>query len=105
MVCSGFLYVLEIGVNFICLGKYKKVIIVGVDKMLFVIDYIDCVICFIFVDGVVVFLLEFIIDYLGVIDFVLRIDGKGFFFLYMKVGGLVCLFFYFIVDNYMYYFY
>lgn len=73
--------------------------------MLLMVDYIECVICFIFGDGVVVFMVELIIEDLGIMDVILRIDGKGLFFFYMKVGGLVCFFFYFIVDNKMYYIY
>ena len=50
-VCSGFLYALETGANFIRSGKYKKVIVVGADKMSSVIDYTDRATCPIFGDG------------------------------------------------------
>ena len=51
-VCSGFLYAMETGANFIRSGKYKKIIIVGADKMSSVIDYTDRATCPIFGDGV-----------------------------------------------------
>ena len=89
-VCSGFLYALETGANFIRSGKYKKVIIVGADKMSSVIDYTDRATCPIFADGAAAFLLEPTTDHLGVIDSVLRTDGKGLPFLHMKAGGSVC---------------
>ena len=50
-VCSGFLYAMEAGANFIRSGKYKKVVIVGADKMSSVIDYTDRTTCPIFGDG------------------------------------------------------
>ena len=100
-VCSGFLYALETGANFIRSGKYKKVIIVGADKMSSVIDYTDRATCPIFADGAAAFLLEPTTDHLGVIDSVLRTDGKGLPFLHMKAGGSVCSPSYFSVDNHM----
>ena len=102
-VCSGFLYALETGANFIRSGKYKKVIIVGADKMSSVIDYTDRATCPIFADGAAAFLLEPTTDHLGVIDSVLRTDGKGLPFLHMKAGGSVCSPSYFTVDNHMHY--
>ena len=57
-VCSGFLYALETGANFIRSGKYKKVIIVGADKMSSVIDYTDRATCPINAHGPAAFLFE-----------------------------------------------
>ena len=57
-VCSGFLYAMEAGANFIRSGKYKKVVIVGADKMSSVIDYTDRATCPIFGDGAAAFMLE-----------------------------------------------
>ena len=57
-VCSGFLYAMETGANFIRSGKYKKIIIVGADKMSSVIDYTDRATCPIFGDGAAAFMLE-----------------------------------------------
>ena len=104
-VCSGFLYALETGANFIRSGRYKKVIIVGADKMSSVIDYTDRATCPIFGDGAAAFLLEPTTDHLGIIDSVLRTDGKGLPFLHMKAGGSVCSPSYFTIDNHMHYLY
>lgn len=87
VVCLGFLYVLIVGVQFIVSGMYKKVIVIGVDKMLLIIDYIDCVICIIFGDGAGVVMFEFDIFGNGIIDYVYKSDGFGVEFLYFKVGG------------------
>lgn len=57
-VCSGFLYAMEAGANFIRSGKYKKVVIVGADKMSSVIDYTDRTTCPIFGDGAAAFMLD-----------------------------------------------
>ncbi|MCO7113448.1 beta-ketoacyl-ACP synthase 3 [Bacteroides uniformis] len=76
-VCSGFLYALETGANFIRSGKYKKVIVVGADKMSSVIDYTDRATCPIFGDGAAAFMLEPTREDMGVMDAVLRTDGKG----------------------------
>ena len=104
-VCSGFLYALETGANFIRSGRYKKVIIVGADMMSSVIDYTDRATCPIFGDGAAAFLLEPTTDHLGIIDSVLRTDGKGLPFLHMKAGGSVCSPSYFTIDNHMHYLY
>ena len=89
-VCSGFLYALETGANFIRSGKYKKVIVVGADKMSSVIDYTDRATCPIFGDGAAAFMLEPTREDMGVMDAVLRTDGKGLPFLHIKAGGSVC---------------
>lgn len=83
-VCSGFLYALETGANFIRSGKYKKVIVVGADKMSSVIDYTDRATCPIFGDGAAAFMLEPTREDMGVMDAVLRTDGKGLPFLHIK---------------------
>ena len=89
-VCSGFLYAMEAGANFIRSGKYKKVVIVGADKMSSVIDYTDRATCPIFGDGAAAFMLEPTREDMGVMDAVLRTDGKGLPFLHIKAGGSVC---------------
>lgn len=76
-VCSGFLYAMETGANFVRSGKYKKVIIVGADKMSSIIDYTDRATCPIFGDGAAAFMLEPTTEDVGIIDSVLRTDGKG----------------------------
>ena len=89
-VCSGFLYAMETGANFVRSGKYKKVIIVGADKMSSIIDYTDRATCPIFGDGAAAFMLEPTTEDVGIIDSVLRTDGKGLPFLHIKAGVSVC---------------
>ena len=102
-VCSGFLYAMEAGANFIRSGKYKKVVIVGADKMSSVIDYTDRATCPIFGDGAAAFMVEPTTEDYGIMDSILRTDGKGLPFLHMKAGGSVCPPSYFTVDNKMHY--
>lgn len=85
--CSGFLYALATGAKFIESGTYKKVVIVGADKMSAIIDYTDRATCIIFGDGAGAVLLEPSQDENGIIDSVLKSDGSGEEFLHMKAGG------------------
>lgn len=85
--CSGFMYALETGARFIESGKYKKVVVVGADKMSSIIDYTDRTTCIIFGDGAGAVLLEPNTDGYGVIDSILRSDGSGAQFLHQKAGG------------------
>ncbi len=85
--CSGFLFALTTGAKFIESGMYKKVIIIGADKMSSIVDYTDRTTCIIFGDGAGGVLLEPTTDGNGVIDSVLRSDGSGREFLHMKAGG------------------
>ncbi len=85
--CSGFLYALTQGAAFIESGRYKKVIVVGADKMSSIIDYTDRATCIIFGDGGGAVLLEPNYDGYGVLDSILRSDGQGRHFLHMKAGG------------------
>lgn len=85
--CSGFLYALTTGAAFIESGRYKKVLVVGVDKMSSIIDYTDRATCIIFGDGAGVVLLEPSEDGTGVLDSILRSDGSGREYLHMKAGG------------------
>lgn len=85
--CSGFLYALATGAQFIENETYKKVIVVGADKMSSIIDYTDRNTCVIFGDGCGVVLLEPRKDGFGIQDFVLRADGSGRHVLFMKSGG------------------
>lgn len=87
--CSGFLYALSTATQFIESGRYKKVIVVGSDKMSSIIDYSDRATCVIFGDGGGAVLLEPTEDELGVMDFILHADGAGGQFLHMKAGGSV----------------
>lgn len=85
--CSGFLYALTTGAMYIESGRYKKVIVVGVDKMSAIIDYTDRATCIIFGDGAGALLLEPSTDENGVKDSILRSDGSGREYLHMKAGG------------------
>jgi 3-oxoacyl-[acyl-carrier-protein] synthase-3 len=85
--CSGFLFGLETGAKFIESGKYKKVLVVGGDKMSSIIDYTDRNTCIIFGDGLGCVLLEPNTEGLGVIDSILKVDGSGRHFLHQKAGG------------------
>jgi 3-oxoacyl-[acyl-carrier-protein] synthase III len=85
--CSGFIYSLATGSKFIESGQYKKVVIVGADKMSSIIDYTDRTTCIIFGDGAGAVLLEPNTEGLGVRDSILRSDGSGRVFLHQKAGG------------------
>ena len=85
--CSGFLYAVATGSKFIESGKYKKVIVVGADKMSSIIDYTDRATCIIFGDGGGAVMLEPNTEGYGVLDEVLKSDGTGAQFLHMKAGG------------------
>ncbi len=85
--CSGFLYALVTGSQYIETGKYKKVVVVGADKMSSIIDYEDRTTCIIFGDGGGAVLLEPSNNGLGIIDSILKSDGSGEAHLHMKAGG------------------
>lgn len=85
--CSGFIYGLATGSQFIETGRYKKVIVVGVDKMSSIIDYEDRTTCIIFGDGAGAVMLEPNTDGLGVQDFILKSDGSGREYLVQPGGG------------------
>ena len=85
--CSGFLFALSTASKFIETGTYKKVIVVGADKMSSIVDYTERATCIIFGDGAGAVLLEPTEDGLGIQDAILRSDGAGMEFLHMKAGG------------------
>ncbi|MBR76632.1 MAG: 3-oxoacyl-ACP synthase [Flavobacteriales bacterium] len=85
--CSGFLYALSTASKFIETGTYKKVIVVGADKMSSIINYEDRATCIIFGDGAGAIMLEANNEGLGVQDAILKSDGSGSEFLHMKAGG------------------
>lgn len=85
--CSGFLYGLTTGAQFIETGKCRKVVVVGADKMSSIIDYTDRATCIIFGDGGGAVLLEPNGEGLGVVDSILRSDGSGCQYLHQKAGG------------------
>lgn len=85
--CSGFLFGLTTGTAFIESGRYKKVVVVGADKMSSIVDYSDRTTCILFGDGGGAVLLEPSNEGLGVMDSILKTDGTGEKFLHMKGGG------------------
>jgi 3-oxoacyl-[acyl-carrier-protein] synthase-3 len=85
--CSGFLFGLETATSFIESGKYKKVILVGADKMSSIVDYTDRTTCPLFGDAGACVLLEPSTDQNGLIDHMLHVDGSGAPHLHMKAGG------------------
>lgn len=87
--CSGFLFALTTGSQFIESGRYKKVLVIGVDKMSSILNYEDRATCIIFGDGGGCVLLEPDTEGNGIIDSVLRSDGSGRVYLHQKAGGSV----------------
>jgi 3-oxoacyl-[acyl-carrier-protein] synthase-3 len=85
--CSGFLNALAVGSAFIEAGRYKKVIVVGADKMSAIVDYTDRTTCILFGDGAAAVMLEPNTEGLGVQDFILKSDGEGCESLMQKGGG------------------
>ena len=85
--CSGFIYALSTGAQFIETGRHKKVIVVGVDKMTSILDYQDRTTCVIFGDGAGAVLLEPNEEGMGIQDFILRSDGSGRQYLIQPGGG------------------
>jgi 3-oxoacyl-[acyl-carrier-protein] synthase-3 len=86
--CSGFLYALTVGAQFIESGNYSKVLVVGADKMSSIVDYTDRNTCILFGDAAGAVLLEPSEDpSYGLLDHKLYCDGSGGAYLYMKGGG------------------
>ncbi|NOT76931.1 MAG: ketoacyl-ACP synthase III [Cyclobacteriaceae bacterium] len=85
--CSGFIFGLSTGASFIESGKYKKIVVIGGDKMSAILDYTDRTTCIIFGDGAGCVLLEPTTEDVGVIDSILKSDGAGESYLHMKGGG------------------
>ncbi len=85
--CSGFLFGLTTGVQFIESGKHKKVLVVGADKMSSVVNYEDRNTCILFGDGCGVVLLEPNEEGYGIQDSLLKTDGSGGQYLNIKGGG------------------
>ena len=85
--CSGFLYGVTTGAAFIESGRYKKVVVVGADKMSAIVDYSDRNTCILFGDAAGAVLLEPNNEGYGILDSILKSDGNGCQFLHMKAGG------------------
>ncbi len=87
--CSGLLYAIVTASKFIETGSYKKVIVIGADKMSSITDYSSRETCVLFGDAAGAILLEATTEDVGVMDSILRTDGSGKEFLHMKAGGSV----------------
>ncbi|MDG1973557.1 MAG: ketoacyl-ACP synthase III [Flavobacteriaceae bacterium] len=87
--CSGFLYGMSVASSYIESGKYKKIILIGADKMSSIVDYSDRNTCIIFGDGAAAVLFEPNNDNLGMQDEYLRSDGVGREFLRIEGGGSI----------------
>ena len=104
--CCGFLYTLDVAASMIQSGRYKKIIVIGADKMSSLVDYTDRATCVLFGDGAGAVLVEATEEEnVGVQNSYLRTDGKGLPFLHMKAGGSVCPPSHFTVDHRLHYLY
>ena len=104
--CCGFLYSLDMAASMIQSGRYKKIIVIGADKMSSLIDYQDRATCVLFGDGAGAVLVEATEEEnVGVQNSFLRTDGLGLPFLHMKAGGSVCPPSHFTVDHRLHYLY
>ena len=104
--CCGFLYTLDVAASMIQSGRYKKIIVIGADKMSSLVDYTDRATCVLFGDGAGAVLVEATEEEnVGVQNSFLRTDGNGLPFLHMKAGGSVFPPSRFTVDHRMHYLY
>ena len=104
--CCGFLYTLDVAASMIQSGRYKKIIVIGADKMSSLVDYTDRATCVLFGDGAGSVLVEATEEEnVGVQNSYLRTDGQGLPFLHMKAGGSVCPPSHFTVDHRLHYLY
>ena len=104
--CCGFLYPLDVAASMIQSGRYKKIIVIGADKMSSLVDYTDRATCVLFGDGAGAVLVEATEEEnVGVQNSYLRTDGQGLPFLHMKAGGSVCPPSHFTVDHRLHYLY
>ena len=104
--CCGFLYTLDVAASMIQSGRYKKIIVIGADKMSSLVDYTDRATCVLFGDGAGAVLVEATEEEnVGVQNSYLRTDGQGLPFLHMKAGGSVCPPSHFTVNHRLHYLY
>jgi 3-oxoacyl-[acyl-carrier-protein] synthase-3 len=85
--CSGFVYALTVGAQFVETGRHQKVLVVGADVMTSILDYSDRATCVLFGDGAGAVLLEPREDGTGIFDFLHEVDGAGAHYLNMPAGG------------------
>ena len=104
--CCGFLYSLDVAASMIQCGRYKKIIVIGADKMSSMIDYQDRATCVLFGDGAGAVLVEGTEEEgVGVQNSFFRTDGKGLPYLHLKAGGSVCPASHFTIDHRLHYLY
>ena len=104
--CCGFLYALDNAACMIESGRYKRIIVIGADKMSSMVDYTDRATCPLFGDGAAAVLVEATEEEgVGYMDSHFRTDGKGLPFLHMKAGGSVCPPSHFTVDHRLHFLY
>ena len=103
--CCGFIYTLDTAAAMIQSGRYKKIIVIGADKMSSVVDYKDRSTCALFGDGAGAVLVEGTTEDVGLMDSYFRTDGQGLPFLHLKAGGSVCPPSHFTVDHRLHYLY
>ena len=87
--CSGFLFGMSTAARYIESGRYKKVLLIGADKMSSIVDYTDRTTCIIFGDGAGAVLFEPNLEGLGLQDEILRSDGVGRESLKIDAGGSI----------------
>lgn len=87
--CSGFIFALVTASKYVEAGPYKKVIVVGTEKMSSIVDYTDRATCIIFGDGAAAVLLEPTTEEFGIMDSLLEVDGSGVKHLHQKAGGSI----------------
>ena len=87
--CSGFLFALQTAANYVESGRYKKVIVVGADKMSSITDYTDRTTCPLFGDAAGAVLLEPTTEEFGIMDYIFHTDGSGRKYLHLKAGGSI----------------
>jgi 3-oxoacyl-[acyl-carrier-protein] synthase III len=85
--CSGFLYALTMGAQFVQTGSHRKVLVVGADVMTSILDFQDRATCILFGDGAGAVLLEPSTEGDGILDFMHEVDGSGGTYLKMPAGG------------------
>ena len=87
--CSGFIFALETGANYIRSGNYKKIAVIGADKMSSITNYKDRNSCILFGDGAAGVMVEPNEEGLGIYDAIMRSDSVGKELIYLKGGGSV----------------
>ena len=87
--CCSFIYALQTGASFIESGRYRKILVIGADKMSSIVDYTDRTTCILFGDAAGAVLLEATQSENHIVDSFLRSDGLGKQHLYMPAGGSV----------------